>query len=133
MWTWLTRGEKRPPEAELKGAPAHPRKKTYSAETGYVYQYLYKGFRIATSGVQFVFEATQGRAEFQITVLLTNTALAECETVVGREILHQEHYAIVKMAIFAAFNRVADPSAFHWELAPDQDAILAHLKTLDRI
>jgi len=72
---WLTRRQTRPgmrhvrlvskKEAPLTGAPAVRRQKTYSAESGYVYQYYYEGQRPASrdgsSGIEFVFNVSADR------------------------------------------------------------------------
>ena len=43
MFDWLRKKK----DAPLTGAPAVRRQKTYSAESGYVYQYFYEGQRPA--------------------------------------------------------------------------------------
>jgi len=45
MLNWLRKKK----EAPLTGAPAVRRQKTYSAESGYVYQYFYEGQRPASA------------------------------------------------------------------------------------
>ncbi len=47
----------------LTGAPAVRRMKTYSAQSGYVYQYYFEGYRPlpVESGVEFVFQISSDR------------------------------------------------------------------------
>lgn len=135
MWRWLRRTPKKAAfETEpLKGAPVRARKKTYSAETGYVYEYVYKGFRILASGAEFVFQATRSAIPVTFAILLRNEALHECETCIGRELSAAERYAIAKMALFAAFDEAADPAQLECNAAPNREAMLEHLRALGRI
>ena len=57
---------KKPPP--LTGAPAVRRMKSYSAQSGYVYQYFYEGQRPfrsgGESGIEFVFTVSADRKAF---------------------------------------------------------------------
>jgi hypothetical protein len=102
-------------EAPLTGAPPVRRLKTYSAQSGYVYQYYYEGQRplpsAAESGTEFVFRISADRKTWRsIRVLLGGGAVAAWEAAHGRELSSTERYAIAKMALFQAFDERATPT-----------------------
>ncbi len=133
IWNWFR--ATRAPETPLKGAPAHTRTKTYSAETGYVYQYVFRGYRTLSGpgGTEFIFETSRDRKEhFDIVIRLLDTAVAECAERIGREILGAERYALAKMTLFWAFDGL-DPGRLTGVLAPDAGQMAAHLLALGRI
>jgi hypothetical protein len=106
---WLRR--KNPAKQEtLHGAPSVRRQKTYSAQSGYVYQYFYEGFREAQSGTEYVFEVTADRkTSFPVTVFVEDAAISSWNAEHGRELSQTEQYAIAKMALFQAFDERAEP------------------------
>jgi hypothetical protein len=133
IWNWFRIG--RAPASPLKGAPAHARTKTFSAETGYVYQYVFRGYRglPGLAGTEFIFEASRDRTErFQVTVQLLDSALAGCAERIDREILDKERYALAKMTLFRAFDEL-EPGNLTGALVPDASQMEAHLRTLGRI
>jgi hypothetical protein len=122
-------------EAPLTGAPAVRRQKTYSAESGYVYQYFYEGQRPATrdgsGGVQYVFNVSADRkSSTPVSIFLAAAALEGWERGRGRALGSTERYAVAKLALFQAFDRRPDPSLMREEVrvaAADVEAILATL------
>src|SRR5687768_9163503 len=102
MWTlgrnldmiqWL-RNALTPKATPLTGAPAIRRRKTYSAESGYVYQYHYQGSREIAGGREYVFEVSPGRgAAFPVSVLLMESALAPWERAHGHRLSAPERFA----------------------------------------
>jgi hypothetical protein len=140
MWKWF-RGRRAvkdsgPGGPELKGAPAHARTKTYSAESGFVYQYVYRGYRRMSDdlGMEHVFEASRDRqAHFPVTVHLLDAEVARCARAVGRELIGAERYALVKMSLFEALDEFADLPAFEKPLTPDAVKMEEFLRTLGRI
>ncbi|MCS6952165.1 MAG: hypothetical protein RMK57_09455 [Bryobacterales bacterium] len=130
MWNWL---RKRP--APLTGAPAVRRQKTYSAQSGYVYQYYYEGQREVSRGrergAEYVFEVTADRkTSFPVSVFVSSEALAVWEQRHGRSLTATERYAIAKMALFAAFDEREDPRQMRDEVRvqpADVEAILERL------
>jgi hypothetical protein len=95
--------------APLRGAPEVRREKTYSSETGYVYQYFYEGYREASrdsgEGIEFVFSVTADRkTRHPVSVFIGNESLAEWGRENSRELTHTEQYAIAKMGLFQAFD-----------------------------
>src|ERR1700704_2041847 len=105
MFDWF-----RKKDAPLTGAPAVRREKTYSAESGYVYQYFYEGQRAAKrqsgSGTQFVFHVSADRkSSFPVSVFVSDSALEVWETEHDRTLSSTERYAVAKMALFQAFDQ----------------------------
>ena len=110
--------------------------KTYSAQSGYVYQYFYEGHRPYGSGedcgVEFVFSVSADRKNWHPAgVLVAETALRGWEAAHARELSSTERYAIAKLALFQAFDERATPALMREDVrvrAADVDAIV---ETLD--
>ena len=130
MFDWF-----RKKEAPLTGAPAVRRQKTYSAESGYVYQYFYEGQRPARRdgkpGVEFVFNVSADRkSSFPVSVFVSDEALGSWQRQHSRELVSTERYAVAKMALFQAFDQREKPDAMSEEVrvqAPEVESILATL------
>ena len=109
--------------------------KTYSAQSGYVYQYFYEGHRDfrsgGESGVEFVFSQSADRKSWSpVSVLLPVAALAAWEQSHERELSSTERYAIAKMALFQAFDERPRPELMKQEVrvrAVDVEAIVETL------
>lgn len=89
--------------------------KTYSAQTGYVYQYYFVGQRPALAedpeapAVEYVFDVTSDRkTTFAVSVFLPPGALACWAAARGRELTKPEQYAAVKMRLLLAFDEIFD-------------------------
>jgi len=119
----------------LTGAPAVRRLKTYSAQSGYVYQYYYEGhrpFRAAgESGREFVFRiSADAKAWHPASVLLDDAAVRAWESAHERALSSTEHYAVAKMALFQAFDERPLPAQMKEEVrvrAADVEAIIESL------
>jgi hypothetical protein len=115
----------------LTGAPAVRRLKSYSAQSGYVYQYFYEGQRpfrsSGESGIEFVFTVSADRKEFHpVGVLVSESALLAWEQAHDHALSSTERYAISKMALFQAFDERATPDLMKQEVrvrAADVSAI----------
>ena len=123
-------------EAPLTGSPEVRRQKTYSAQSGYVYQYVYDGHRAASrdnrEGTQYVFDASSDRkTSFPVSVFLSDDAVAAWERSHRRALVDNERYAVAKMALFAAFDERENPEAMHAEVPVDPAAVDAILASLD--
>ena len=95
----------------LTGAPAVRRLKTYSAESGYVYQYSYQGQRAHADGTEFVFTISADRKSWHdLSVIVSGEAVRAWEQAHGRSLSSTEVYAVAKMALFAAMDERASPS-----------------------
>ena len=100
--------------AALSGAPAVRRLKTYSAQSGYAYQYFYEGHRPFRSGgargTEFVFSVSADRKNWHSTsVLLGDGAISAWQAAHRRELSSTERYAIAKMSLFQAFDERPSP------------------------
>ena len=87
--------------------------KTYSAQSGYVYQYFYEGhrpFASSESGTEFVFTISADRKKWTAaSVAVATAALAGWEQSHARTLSGTERYAIAKMALFQAFDERPTP------------------------
>ena len=104
---WRNLFTKRP--VPLTGAPTVRRLKTYSAQSGYVYQYFYEGQRSwqagKESGTEFVFTVSADRkTSQQLSVVVPASALVDWEREHARTLTANERYAVSKMALFQAFD-----------------------------
>jgi hypothetical protein len=128
MFQWL-----RKKSAPLSGAPAVRRQKTYSAQSGYVYQYFYEGQRSMSSqrGTEYVFNVSADRkTSSQVSVFITDEAMVSWQQESGRTLSATERYAIAKMALFQAFDERETPeeACADVQVGPlDVRAILASL------
>ena len=109
--------------AELRGRPPIRREKVYAADSGYVYQYTYEGYRPVTrdavDGCEFVFRCTADRASrFSITVFAPDGSFADWERQFDRELNQVERYAVIKMRLFEIFDEYERISA-------DLDSVLS--------
>src|SRR5215472_14080859 len=85
-------------EAPLTGAPQVRRQKTYSAQSGYVYQYYYEGHRPfrrnGEEGTEFVFEVSADRkTSAPVSVFLHDEAVHSWEQRHERPLTSTERYA----------------------------------------
>lgn len=90
------------------------RTKTYSAETGCVYQYYFEELRSphrrdAHDGSEYLFIASRDRkTTFPVPVFLRRQALTAWADAHGRELTGSEQYAAVKMRLFRFFDETED-------------------------
>lgn len=130
---FLRRGA--PRASELRGRPAIRREKSYAADSGYVYQYTYEGYRAATrdgvEGRQFVFDCTSDRASrVSISIFAPTDSFAEWERGADRELNDVERYAVVKMRLFEIFDR-SEHIREHLEAQLNADQVGRHVEALD--
>ena len=121
--------------AALTGAPAVRRLKTYSAQSGYVYQYFYEGhrpFRAAgDSGTEFVFSISSDAKNWHpASVMLGDTAVRAWESAHERQLSSTEHYAVAKMALFQAFDERPLPAQMKEDVHVRHADVEAILDTL---
>jgi len=128
MFRWFSKKA-----APLSGAPAVRRQKTYSAQSGYVYQYFYEGHRpmAAPRGTEYVFNVSPDRkSSSQVSVFVTDDVMLSWQQESGRTLSATEQYAIAKMALFQAFDERETPEAMRMAVhvgPADVRAILAGL------
>ncbi len=101
-------------QVPLTGAPTVRRLKTYSAQSGYVYQYFYTGHRpfanLGDTGTEFVFDVSADRKQYHpVSVYVSTAAVRAWEENHGRALIANEHYAAAKMALFQSFDERETP------------------------
>jgi hypothetical protein len=86
--------------------------KTYTGQTGYVYQYYFVGKRPAldndpeSPATEFIFDVTSDRkTTFAVSVFLPPSALDGWTARHGRALSEPEQYAGVKLRLMQAFDR----------------------------
>ena len=125
---WNFRAKKALP---LTGAPAVRRLKTYSAQSGYVYQYYWEGRRELPAAIEYVFDVSADRkTSHPVSVTVEDAALCEWEQAHARTLSANERYAIAKLALFQAFDERATPALMQQPVrvrAADVAAIIAQL------
>jgi hypothetical protein len=119
----------------LSGAPTVRRQKTYSAQSGYVYQYFYEGMRPFSRGGQrgteFVFTFCADRkTSHPVSILVSEEALAQWEQAHARSLAATERYAIAKLALFQAFDERATPDLMKQDVEVRAADVTAILDTL---
>ena len=132
MFDWLKKKREEP----LTGSPAVRRQKTYSAESGYVCQYVYMGHRTARRdsvlGSQYIFDVSSDRKTgYSVSIFLSQVAVAEWERSHSRELSSTELYAIAKMALFQAFDQRENPEAMAEEVRVRPEDVSEILRVLD--
>jgi len=118
----------------LTGAPPVRRQKTYSAQSGYVYQYYYEGQRPTRPepGTEFVFDVSADRkTSTPVSVIVPDDAVQSWQRDHGRELNSTERYAIAKMALFQAFDQRESPAGMGAPVRVDAVAAAETLQTLE--
>jgi hypothetical protein len=119
----------------LTGAPTIRRLKSYSAQSGYVYQYFYEGQRPfgsgGESGIEFVFTVSADRKTFQpVSVLVPEAALRAWEQTHAHALSSTERYAVSKMALFQAFDERSGPNQMRGDVRVRIADVEAIIETL---
>ena len=91
------------------------RLKTYTGQSGYVYQYYFVGKRPALAGdpeapsAEYIFDVSADRkTTFAVSVLLQPQALTAWAESRGRALSEPEQYAAVKLRLMQAFDEIPD-------------------------
>lgn len=91
------------------------RLKTYTAQTGYVYQYYFVGQREALASdpespaVEYIFDVTSDRkTTFAVSVFLSPAATDAWAGARGRALTHPERYAAAKLRLMQGFDDITD-------------------------
>jgi hypothetical protein len=113
------------------------RVKTYSGQTGYVYEYVFvrrekKRRRWWKRGTAYLFEIRgQRRAAFTVAVFVADDALETWAGGHGRDLSSTEQYALAKMRLFRAFDEVERMERDGRDLVVDRSGIEGLLAALD--
>jgi hypothetical protein len=91
------------------------RLKTYTAQTGYVYQCYFVGQRDAlpsdpeSPATEYIFDVTSDRkTTFAVSVFLQEETVRTWAALHGRGLNEAEQYGAVKMRLFQAFDEIED-------------------------
>ena len=91
------------------------RLKTYSAQTGYVYQYYFVGQRDALAtdpespATEYIFDVTSDRkTTFAVSVFIGPAATQAWTLARGRGLTRPECYAAVKLRLMQGFDEIVD-------------------------
>ncbi len=113
------------------------RLKTYTGQTGYVYQYYFVGKREALPGspdtpaTEFIFDVTPDRkVTYAVSVLVPRAAADAWASHHGRPITEPEQYASAKMRLQRGFDEIENMMADgrHLVVTPDLlEELLAEL------
>ena len=122
-------------ETPLTGAPPVRRMKTYSAQSGYVYQYYYEGNRpyhsAGEDGIEFVFTISPDRKTWHPgRVYLSETSTTAWKSAHARELSVNERYAVAKMALFQAFDERENPALMKNDVRPRIEDVETIVETL---
>lgn len=120
--------------APLTGAPAIRRQKSYSALSGFVYQYYYQGQRPSPRdrGTEFVFEVSADRkTSAPVSVFVSDEAVENWQRERGRLLSSTERYAIAKLALFQAFDERQNPGLMREQVRVRTADVESILGTLD--
>jgi len=112
------------------------RVKSYSAASGYVYQYYFhevektrRGFAVGTDYVYMV--SADRKTAFPVRVFVRADAVRDWGNKAGREMTGTEEYAVAKVRLFLGFDEAADPAGLPRELVVDATNLESLLNTLD--
>jgi hypothetical protein len=110
--------------------------KSYSAATGFVYQYTFvevrKARRGLTLGTEYIYIVSVDRQEnFPLTVFIKQSAEDKWAKREGRKISGTEEYAVAKMRLFRAFDEEEDLATRRPDLLVDDSNLDTLLTQLD--
>jgi hypothetical protein len=113
------------------------RMKTYTAQTGYVYQYYFVGKRDAlprdphAPATEYVFDVTPDRRTmYAVSVFLRPDALDAWALTYGRSLTDAEQYAAAKLRLLQGLDEIEDLAGSDRSLAVDANNIEAVLASL---
>ena len=112
------------------------RVKSYSAATGYVYQYYFyeveKALRGVSSGTEYVYMVSVDRKRaFPVKVFVVKDALEKWSARTGQQLTGTEEYALAKMRLIQAFDEIEGLAEKPPELAVDDTNLDNLLSQLD--
>ena len=110
--------------------------KSYSAATGFVYQYYFyevkKARRGFSSGTEYIYMVSVDRQRvFPVRIFVNKDASKNWSGRVGRELSSTEEYAVAKMRLFQAFDEIEGLAEKTPDLVVDDSNLEALLTQLD--
>jgi len=113
------------------------RLKTYTAQTGYVYEYYFVGKWSALSddplapATEYVFDISSDRkTTYAVSVFLSPHVVESFATSRGRALSEPEQYAAVKMRLLQALDEITDMLQHGRRLTLDTEALAALLESV---
>ncbi len=111
------------------------RVKSYSAATGYVYQYYFYEVESArqdsATGTAYVYMVSLDRKKvFPVSIFVRQDAVRKWSQKTGREMTGTEEYAVAKMRLFQAFDEAEDLAHSQGDLAVDESNLESLLQSL---
>jgi hypothetical protein len=112
------------------------RVKSYSAATGYVYQYYFyeveKSRRGSSAGTEYVYMVSMDRQHvFPLRIFVQHDALEKWSARTGQKLTGTEEYAVAKMRLFQAFDEIEGLAAKPPDLTVDSSNLESLLSQLD--
>jgi hypothetical protein len=112
------------------------RVKTYTAQTGFVYEYYFVGRRPAVSteapATEYVFDViSDRRARYSVSVFVREDGVDAWTTAHGRKLSDPEQYAAAKLRLQQGFDEIGDMLAEGRALSIDAGNIEEVLAPLD--
>jgi len=112
------------------------RVKSYSAATGYVYQYYFyeveKARRGNSSGTEYVYMVSVDRQRvFPVKVFVVKDSLDKWSARTGQQLTGTEEYAVAKMRLFQAFDEIEAMAAKTPDLTVDETNLDGLISQLD--
>jgi hypothetical protein len=126
-----------PPNNPSMAKPETVRRiKSYSAESGYVYQYQFQDAHPAKQGSapgnEYVYYVSADRKKmFPVRIFVSQDAIEKWGKATGRALTGTEEYAAAKMRLFQAFDEGQELSATGSALVVDESNLNALLQRLD--
>jgi hypothetical protein len=122
------------PVVESQSPPR--RIKSYSAATGYVYQYVFhhmgKARRGLARGTEYVYMvSTDRKTTFPLGIFVRRDAVERWSRAARRALSGTEEYAVAKMRLFQAFDEMENVTAETDGLTVDESNLPALLSLLD--
>ena len=110
--------------------------KSYSAATGYVYQYQFQDAHPASdgsaSGNEYVYYVSADRKTmFPILIFVPRNAIDSWSKKTGRALTGTEEYAVAKMRLFQALDELEDFAKSRPKLCVDESNLGMLLERLD--
>jgi hypothetical protein len=110
--------------------------KSYSAETGFVYQYCFVEVRPARRGLslgtEYIYVVSADRKEnFSLSIFVRRSAVENWAKRSGRMLNGTEEYAVAKMRLFQAFDEVEMLAAPRPEIVVEENDLEGLLAKLD--
>jgi len=112
------------------------RVKSYSALSGYVFQYYFyeveKTRRGLSAGTDYVYMVSADRkTAFPVRIFIRADAVEQWNRAAGRALSGTEEYAAAKMRLFQAFDEAVSAESLPHELQVDHASLGALLQSLD--